>query len=83
MKRKLSKGLVLGKRSIAILSNDTMSGIAGGSVYSSGCGGGSGGSGTVGCPSVGCPTVGCPTAGCVTSGCGSGGGSAPVYSCRC
>ena len=73
MKRKLSKGLVLGKRSIAVLSNDAMSGIAGGSVYSSGCGGSGSSPGTIGCPSAGC-TANCPSAYC---------GSGQAYSCHC
>jgi hypothetical protein len=66
MKRKLSKGLVLGKRSIAILSRNAMAGIDGGSVYTQtndchGTGGGGGG-GSASAVYTGCP--GSPTADC-------------------
>jgi hypothetical protein len=64
MKKKLSKSLVLGKRSIAILSNDSMIKIEGGTGY--GCS-----------PTNGCSTTqGCGTA---TSGCGGGSGGGSGY----
>lgn len=62
MKKTFSKKLSLEKRSVAILSNQSMSEIKGG--YSQTCQGGGGG--TCGCapPSTGCWSSGCTAADC-------------------
>jgi natural product precursor len=63
MKKKISSKLTLGKRSVATLSEESMS-ILNGGTYTNG--GGGGGSGSCGCQppaSACCPSVGCPIAG--------------------
>jgi hypothetical protein len=61
MKRKLSKGLVLGKRSIAILSRAAMAGIDGGSVYTQ--------------PTGYCGVSGVSGVSCAPNVCGGGSGN--------